>query len=308
MKKTATALLFLNPVLWASFYAVTKGALAHVDPVAFSTLELSIAALPAAAILFARTHRINKASIFAGLVMGGSLYLAVVGSTIALYFTTATNTAFFPALNGAFAALIIVILFRKKLDLPTWLACATATVGALVLISQSSQDSHLNTGDLIALAAALAYTIYIFVVDWQTQEPGKGTDLWVAFAVELLTMAVLGWIVFVVTGTEGIEKWTEPTVLWTALFIGIFTTVLPTAIALFFQHYVEPATVALLYVLEPIWGAIAAAALVGERLSLIGYIGGGLIVLGSLIKTIASLRNEPGRPVDNIEFREANGN
>ncbi|MBK8458325.1 MAG: DMT family transporter [Phyllobacteriaceae bacterium] len=283
MRKIALAMLFLNPVLWASFYAVSKDALDAVDPLGFSTLELTIAALPAMALLIMRRKAVTRREVVSGLRLGVSLYLAVIGSTIAVYFTTATNTAFFPALNGAFAAAIATLFLGQKLGKGIWISALLATVGAIVLISQSAASGGDIRGDTIALAAALAYTIYIFVVDYNARSGGDSLDLWSVCALEVMTMAGLGWVVTLATGGPDITAWSNPETLLAGVYIGLFTTVAPTIIALFFQRHVNPVTVAMIYVLEPIWGAIAAALVNGEQLTAIGYGGGVLIVLGSFI-------------------------
>jgi drug/metabolite transporter (DMT)-like permease len=121
--------------------------------------------------------------------------------------------------------------------------------------------------------------------------------MWIIFAVELWVMALLG------TALLFVYAWFNPQLSlglgalddahwWAAGYVGLFTTFLPTAIGLFFQRYVSPVTVAFLYVLEPVWGAIAARMILGEHLDWVGVFGASLIVLGSIIHTAATARED----------------
>jgi drug/metabolite transporter (DMT)-like permease len=57
----------------------------------------------------------------------------------------------------------------------------------------------------------------------------------------------------------------------------------PAAIGLAFQKYVSPVTVAFIYALEPVMGALAGRWLLGESLSFVGWVGGLLILSGALL-------------------------
>ncbi len=290
MKALALCLLALNPVLWASYFIISKEALAAVDPVAFATLELSMAALPAAGLLLAFRKRITVGAVQAGLGLGAVLFCAVLASTVALYFTTATNTAFFPALNGAIAALIAVLFLKQRLSRGGLMACGLSAAGAGLVIAGSVRFGGNPMGDLIALGAAILYTLYIFAVDRQTERAAGDGQLWVIISVEMLFMAALGWALFLLRGGTPQILFGAPALLKAGLYVGLFTTFVPAVIALAFQRHVPPLTVALLYVPEPVWAAIGARLLQGETVSALGYLGGGLIVLGALVNILTQQR------------------
>jgi drug/metabolite transporter (DMT)-like permease len=294
MRLLAFVLLFLNPVLWASFYAISKKALHQVDPISFATFELSVAAVPAL-VLAAILHKQLTINVLrAGVLLGVILFAAVLGSTIALYYTTATNTAFFPALNGAFAAVITVAVLKKALNLGAIISVSLATAGALLVIIMSGEGGGNPMGDLISLGAAAVYTGYIFAVDNQASEKNSRTaaQLWAISCVEIVVMAILAWITLFIFGGSVSDMLGKPGLVVSALYVGVFTTIIPTIIALFFQKYVNPMTVALLYVLEPVWGAIAAWLIEGEVITMVGYIGGSLIIVGSIVNIFSTGDNK----------------
>jgi drug/metabolite transporter (DMT)-like permease len=295
VKFLALTLLALNPVLWASFYAVTKTALKNIDPIAFSFMEMCVAAVPVIFVAFAVRRSFSRAVLRQGFFLGTVLYGAVLSSTVALYFTTATDTAFFPALNGIMGALIASLFLHQKIHWITWVAGVLSLAGALLLIYLTAGSGTLRLGDFIALVAAFIYTIYVFCI----ARGGENTPRTLAaiFSIELLTMAALGGLVFAISlafhHVHADLAGNAPL----ALYVGFFTTFLPTAIALYFQRYAGSVTVSFLYVLEPVWGALAAHILDNETLQGAAYVGGGLIVIGSILETIRSIRAAPATDV-----------
>ena len=204
-------------------------------------------------------------------------------STLALKHTTATNTAFFPSLNGIIAALIAWGVLRSRIRRATWIAGGISSAGALLLIFESPQQGGHWGGDLIALLAAFLYTCYIFSVDHEVHR--KDVAPWPLFGVELVTMVVLTALGAALFGDWSAVKPELPRDALVILYIGFGTTFLPTAISIFMQKYTAPVTVAFIYVFEPVWSALLARAYLGEELALRGYLGGALIVCGAFLHT-----------------------
>ncbi|AYD05242.1 DMT family transporter [Neorhizobium sp. NCHU2750] len=230
----------------------------------------------------------NRANVLKGMVAGFSLYAVVWLSAVALSMTTATETAFFPALNGLFAALIAWAFLRRSVSRVTWVGAIVASGG--VFFVMWGVEGRL-WGNSVALASAVAYTVYIYVAAWATKD--ETCDLWLIFGVELLTMIALGTI-FSAQDLPSLSRQSE-TIYWTALYVGIVTTVVPTAISIFFQRYVSPVTTGFLYSIEPVWSAVFAGVWLGESLHLSSYVGGACIVAGAAIYTIDQARRHGSR-------------
>jgi len=283
-KKLALAAFCLNPILWASFYVIGKSAIEQSSPLMFSTMEL-LASVPAALIiLLACRKSITRAAVRSGVCAGASLYAVILLSASALALTSATETAFFPAINGILAAAITFAAKRERVFAATWAGGAVAALGVCVVLPV--MRAHL-AGNLLALAAAAAYAGYIFVAEKVTQDAEQSQ--WVIFAVELVVMAALG-----LAATSAARGWDfapfgRAGMIWAVIYVGLATTVVPTATSILFQQSVKPVTVAFLYSLEPVWCAALAWAALGERLPPLGYAGGACIVAGAVIHAIARL-------------------
>src|SRR5436309_2318286 len=76
-----------------------------------------------------------------------------------------------------------------------------------------------------------------------------------------------------------------PKDVWVILYVAGACTFLPVLITVLMQKYISAVTVSFIYILEPVLGALVANMYLHETLTLDGYIGGGLIVVGALIHT-----------------------
>src|SRR5437879_10290658 len=105
--KIVTCLFFLlNTFLFATYYSVSKEALGRIEPIIFSFFEM-VTLLPAGICILILTRKdVSKALVKRGVLVGSWLCLTLFTIAIALKYTSATSTAFFPSLNGLLAALI----------------------------------------------------------------------------------------------------------------------------------------------------------------------------------------------------------
>jgi len=83
---------------------------------------------------------------------------------------------------------------------------------------------------------------------------------------------------------------------WVILYVAGACTFLPTMLTVLMQKHLSPITISFIYILEPVFGAIAAFFYLHEVLPPGGYLGGGLVVVGAIIHTWGSVefRQSPG--------------
>src|SRR6266487_3724630 len=296
LKVVACLLFLLNTFLFATYYSVSKEALGRIEPIVFSFCEM-VTLLPAAVCILVITRKdLNKTVIKRGVLLGSWLCLALFTIAIALKYTTATSTAFFPSLNGLLAAFIAWLIFQQPIGKVTWFAGLISVVGTVLLITNSSMGGW--RGMLIAFLGGLFFTCYVFLADHQQQED---VAAWPLFGVELLTMAGWAMLIALLFGDWHAVHPSLPKDIWVILYIAVMTTFLPTMITVLAQKYISPVTVSFIYILEPILGAVVANLYMHEMLPLQGYFGGCLVVVGTIIHTWSvSLHSSKGRSLQNV--------
>src|SRR5947208_4856986 len=137
-------------------------------------------------------------------------------------------------------------------------------------------------GALTALLGGLFFTSYVFLSD---TIPHDETTHWPLFGIELVTMAAWASLVVLLFGNWQTLHPTLPKDALIILYVAGACTFLPTLLTVIMQKYISAVTVSFIYILEPALGAGIATLYLHETLPLVGYIGGGLVVVGAVTHT-----------------------
>ena len=279
MRSLAWLVFVLNTVLWGLYFAVTKSVLGRVDPWLFGFLELAATTPVALALLLRYGRHLTRPLLRQALGLGLTFALNTVLVTLALCFTTATNTGFFPAVGGLLAAGVTALL-GQRVARRTWWAGGLGLAGALGLLLTGRAAGH-GWGDVLALGGALAYLGSVFQADRLSHAAGPA--LWAVLGVELLTTAAVLALPVLALGRWGGAAALHPPDLALIVGVGLGASLLPAASALAFQKYVPPVTVEFIYALEPVMAVLAARWLLHETLSPAGWAAGALILTGTVL-------------------------
>lgn len=285
MKLGAGLAFLLNTILFATYYSVSKEVLGRIDPIVFSFFEM-ISLVPAALCIILLSWRdINKVVVKHGVLLGSWLCLALFTIAIALKYTSATSTAFFPSLNGFLAALIAWFFLRRPVKKLTWLAGLLSVIGTVLLVMNSPTGNW--RGSLIAFLGGVFFTCYVFLADHQQMDKSAP---WPLFGIELLTMALWANLIVLLFGNWRAVQPSLPHDIWVVLYVAGACTFLPVLITVLMQKHISPVTVSFIYILEPILGAVVANIYLHEMLPIQGYAGGALVVAGAIIHTYGVAR------------------
>ena len=73
MTSVAALVFLLNPILWASYYAVIKGALDRFEPAVFAALDMLVVLPCGLVVMVATRSRINAKVVGVGVFLGSML-------------------------------------------------------------------------------------------------------------------------------------------------------------------------------------------------------------------------------------------
>jgi drug/metabolite transporter (DMT)-like permease len=279
MKIVAGFAFLLNTFLFATYYSVAKEALERIDPIVFTFLVMITLAPVALCILAFNRKQISKDVVKSGALLGSCLCLGLFTLAVALKYNSATSTAFFPSLNGLLAAAYAWLFLRQPIHKVTWFSGAISVTGAVLLIANLGMGGI--RGSLIAFIGGLFCTLYVFLADHEQRDKAY----WPLFGVELLTMAAWACLIALLFGDWQDVHMALFKDTGIILYISLGTTFLPTLITVLLQKHIKPLTVSFIYILEPVLGAAVAYIYLRETMPIYGYIGGALIVMGTIINT-----------------------
>src|SRR5438105_3911296 len=215
MRVVACLAFLLNTVLFSTYYAVAKEVLGRIDPIVFTFFEMMALVPIALCIIVLSWPNITRQVIKRGVLLGSSLCLALFTIAIALKYTSATSTAFFPALNGFLAAFTAGLFFQQPITKATWFAGLLSVVGTALLIMNSPIGGA--RGALIAFLGGLLFTSYVFLSEHEQKDE---TEHWPLFGIELLTMAVWANLIVLLFGDWQAVHPALPKDIWVVLYVA----------------------------------------------------------------------------------------
>lgn len=276
-KQAALVLLLVATAAWGATFVVVKDAVAHMQVLGFLAWRFLIAGGLLAIVRPASLLRLGRRGWAQGVLLGLALAAGYVLQTYGLRHTQAAVSGFLTGLQVVFTPLLVWLLLRQKPGTRVWAATALATAGLAVI---SLRGFSFGLGEALTVASAAAFALQIV-----------GLGYWAAVAgsyglatVQLLTVAVCCLVADV---PQGIQMPTSSGT-WAAV---VFTAVVATAFAFVVQSWaqaqISTARAAIVFTLEPVFAALAAAC-AGEQLGLPLLAGGALVIAAMLVVEVAT--------------------
>jgi drug/metabolite transporter (DMT)-like permease len=259
--------------IWGATFVVVKQALADVSTLLFLALRFSLAAL-ALGVVFRRRSFQRGLALRGGLFAGAFLFAGYFFQTFGLRFTSASKSAFITGLSIVIVPILSAAVYQKVPHPSEVLGVGVATIGMGLLTLRSF---HMDFGDLLTLACALAFAVHIVIISHYSPIVGFESFTFI----QISTAAALGlsscW-------------WAEtPRVQWSGgvlialLVTGLLATALAFGVQVWAQRYTTATRTALIFSLEPVFAWITSFLLAGEVLSTRATAGAFLILAGILL-------------------------
>ena len=278
--------LFLVAVIWALNFSIVKSALSEIDPLSFNGLRFIFAAAIIWAVLIYRkqTFTIPKKDWLPLLGMGLLGNLIYQGLFIfGIDYTYAANAAVMLGTIPIWVALFSHFFNLERMNSIKAVG-VVAAFGGIVFIMSGGKDpfslgSNTVIGDIIIIAAAMVWGGYtILSKSFLTRYTP------IQFSA---VMATIGAVVLFLVGLPNIIQlqWTQ---ISTAAYGGvIYSGLLAIGLAYLIWNYglqtVGAVHTATYQNLVPVLGLIFGIVLLNEQLTLLQYVGSGLVIVGIVL-------------------------
>ncbi len=272
----ADLILLVVNMIWGTTFVMTKGAVSEYPPFPFLSIRFGIALLAIVPFLLARGGRWKK-DFPSGLIIGVFLFAGFALQTVALKYTTASNVGFIAGMSVVLVPLLSPIILRQVPDRWSAAGAVLAMVG-LTLLTLGPRF-QIAKGDWLAFAGTWALALQIISVGYFS--PGR--DPTALAAGEMTVVLALSTVAGLWLGFP-----TDPSgkVLGAAVFMGLFATTFAFVAQSYSQKFTPATHAALIFASEPVFAALYSYLAAGEVLSLRGWIGGLLIVLGMVVAEV----------------------
>jgi drug/metabolite transporter (DMT)-like permease len=267
-------LLVLVTVIWGSTFAVIKETIQTVPVPILLAVRFSFAAL------FLLWVKPERKTLIPGLILGLLSFAGYATQTIGMLTTTASKAAFITGLSVILTPIFGAIWLRQRIPGRVWLAALLAIIGLGLMTLNPTEGVVI--GDLWVLGTALAYALYIVYLG----EIAAHHKPIVLTALQIIVVAVLSWGWAV--PHLSVLKELSLSALSALLYLALFATALVLWLQALAQRVVPAYAAALIFALEPVFAAIFAYFMLGETLSLQGWLGGGLVVIAMILGGLGS--------------------
>ncbi|WDF61586.1 DMT family transporter [Flavobacterium sp. KACC 22758] len=276
-------LLIIGTAFWGISYSITKMAIGNYSPSTFLFYRFLMAVMVLTVIFWKYVRNTNLESIKTGAVLAVPMFLGIHLQTVGLKYTDASQCSFIAGLCVIIIPFIKLTVYKTSPPLKIWMAALTALSGLFIIAVKDKFT--INLGDLYTIAGAFAFAVYLISVEKHSAAKNLLTSIVPMFAFCAL-------FTFILALTDQNADWfPERNTFWLGvIYCALFSTAYMYTISNISQRYLSAERVAVIYLFEPIFGAIAAFFILGENLSLRLLLGGSLIFAATLISEV-NLKN-----------------
>jgi len=269
-------------LVWGTSYGVAKGALAFYPVLGFLAVRFGLTFVLLTPVLWRGTPGQRRDALRTGLPLGGLLLAIFLCETFGVAHTQASNAAFLISLCVVLTPYAQWWLMGQRPTRAVVVFAAVSLLGAALLSGGVTGD--MGWGDGLMLAAAVLRAFTVCKTSQLTRHSSATALQLTAVQAGVITLATVLLALLSPGGLPALP--TEPAFWQGTVYLVLSCTVF----AFFAQNWAlkhsSPSRVALLTSSEPAFGALFAVLWLGESLSVLGWIGGGLMVLAALWTTV----------------------
>ena len=286
---TAEGALLLATTIWGATFVIVKLALNDSSPMLFVALRFTFAALVLLPFIIKVLKRIDKKTLYGGLLVGSFYFLGFASQTMGLNYTSATKSGFITGTFVVFTPIFQLIIEKRKPSKESIIGVILVLLGLVLLSSKGDTflnifkeiGENFNEGDFLTLLCAMFFALYIVYLDIES----KKLDLMSLVFIQIGVTGLGGFLfafIFSIAGVEGIRFTFTYNLLFAILYTAILATILTTTLQTRFQKETTPTKASIIFSLEPIFSAVVAFFVLNEKISNFRLLGCVLIFTGLL--------------------------
>lgn len=278
--------LLVVTLVWGTTFPSMKLLSAHLDALQIIWLRFAIALAVLAPLWWGMQRHERRWGCALGVLLFLAFWLQIEG----LARTSSNRNAFVTGLNVLVVPLIAMALMGRRYGWRLWAACAMACAGMALMFHE---NEPWNLGDTLTLASTVFYALYILALEEcarrTADQPLRATRM---AAAQALVMALASTLLLLARG-NGMDWLPQaadrlPIDAWLALvYLGLLASVVVVTLQAWGQQRVDAMRSAIVFGLEPVFAALTAWALLGERLGWAGLSGAAMIVAALVFSQLA---------------------
>jgi drug/metabolite transporter (DMT)-like permease len=215
-----------------------------------------------------------------GLIAGILLFAGYFTQTVGLQYTSAAASGIITGANVVFLPIISIMYLKSRVSTADTIASIMALSGLIVMSLGALGSIGTLIGDALTLFCAIAYAVQIAYVS----KHSKNLDSYAFTFYQIAAVTILSAVTIPVM--PGTMMTLNNYVIFGIIFSAVFASVFAFYISTVGLIYVEPTTVGIIFVAEPVFAAISAVIIGHEVLSVSVIIGGVIMVMAMFLTSI----------------------
>lgn len=295
-------------VLWASYPALIKLALADFPPFFFAAVRTSLAAMFLVGSLARAgepaTGGLTRASLRPLVILGvAGIFVSQQLSYVSIHYSTASNALLLQAATPVMVTLGAWAYLGERLGAAQWLGAAASVLGVLIVITQGRlaalrlQDIHV--GDLINLVGIAGWSVYTVY--------GRRVLASHSPAVATTAAYVIGTVLMIPVAIVTLPYFPAPRVSSPfAWAVVIYQAVLGAIAHVWWYRAVQvvgPSRSAIFMNVQPVLGLLLAATILRERITASQIVGAVFVISGVALTTRGTARPARAERTGGLESR-----
>ncbi len=279
----ADLLLLLTALIWGTAFVAQKLGNAKVGPYLFVSGRFALSALLLMPLAYWEARRgrdLRRRDWALSGVIGLTLCAGSTMQQVGLTSTTVTNAGFITTVYIALVPFVAWAILRTALR-PLVLVAVIVSLSGAWLLAYHGESAQLNMGDLLVFASAFLYALHIVLVSIFLKVTHR--PFFLSLLQYSVTAVIAGAIGFAV---ESANRQAAQDALPTILYAGLLSGGVGYTLQIVAQRYTPATEAALIMSLESVFAALAAAVVLGERLTQLAAVGCALILLGVVLVEI----------------------
>lgn len=274
-------ILVVAGIIWGTSFAAGKVGVEHMDPVLFSALRYTFAAVAIFIALVAMRQFDYSVFRLKGLwVIALFNAIAMVFQNVGMTMTSATNTVLLVDINVIFIAILAVFVLKERLNRWMVIGLIIGLAGVVVISTNGDMSAIISgsfEGNMMVFGAGILWAFYVVLL---TREL-NGTKLLASAtgAVIVETAVFLIPVMLIMTKDYRIES----TGTMAALYAGIFCTALAFVLYSVGLKQLGATMSSVILLVEIVFGILFAILLLGELPTIATAIGGAMILLSVIV-------------------------
>lgn len=275
---TADLALLLSAAVWGTAFLFQKSALEHVGPLTFVAARCAIAAavLAPAAWLESRdpARPADRPLLMIAMWAGVAFFLGAWLQQSGLATATVTNASFLTALYVIITPFIAWVWNGRAPSAAVWPAVALSAAGTWLL--GGGTLGAFSAGDGLIAASAVLWAAHV-VISGQAAPFGRPITF---TALQFTVVAMLAGTAATALETPALSGLVAARI--ELAYVGLLSSALTFTLLTVALQHTPPSEAAVIVSLETVFAALAGYIVLGERLSVAGFTGAGLILLAIL--------------------------